>query len=58
MSVGRIDIKSNNGWDFCQACTFCETETCDFCDEGDQFELSDDSASTDKKVTLRELALA
>lgn len=40
MSVGRAVVKANGGFDFCPSCAFCDSETCDFCDEGDQFEES------------------
>lgn len=33
-----IPIHSNNGWDMCQSCEFCDSDTCAFCDEGDQYE--------------------
>jgi len=40
VSVGRAVVKANGGFDFCPYCAFCDSETCDFCDEGDQFEES------------------
>ena len=46
--------KLDNGYDFCKSCTFRETETCDFCDDGDQFEEADHDATDSNK----ELAFA
>ena len=56
MTAAVIPITANNGWDFCPSCTFCESETCEFCDEGDQFEESDESVHVDRTASTRELS--
>jgi hypothetical protein len=43
----------SRGFDCCPECAFCETEVCDACDDGDQFEESDegwDGISSSKKT--------
>ena len=33
-----IPIKSNNGYDCCEACAYCDSEVCQSCEGGDMFE--------------------
>ena len=33
-----IRIRNDNGFDECLSCARCETSTCAFCDEADQYE--------------------
>ena len=34
-------VTADGGWIECQSCAFNSTETCDFCDEADQYEEAD-----------------
>lgn len=36
-----VPIKGNNGWQECESCSLADSDTCDFCDEADQYEPAD-----------------
>ena len=36
-----IPIVGDNGWPECQDCQFQDSDTCDFCEDADQFEPID-----------------
>jgi multimeric flavodoxin WrbA len=33
-----IQIRGDNGWEECQSCAHCESDTCHSCDDADQYE--------------------
>lgn len=47
-----IPIRSDKGFDICQDCAYIDTDTCTFCDFGDQFEESDGEGAEDRAREL------
>lgn len=56
MNRGRvIPIKNDKGWDLCQSCEYFDSDTCAFCDFGDQYEEADQDSA---RLHSRELLAA
>lgn len=65
MSRTAKEVKANGGYDFCQDCLYCDSDICDVCEDGDQFDEGGENAQVapDKKKVvsirkLKELAFA
>lgn len=41
-AVESLPVRSDNGFDMCEDCAFCESEVCEHCEEGERFLDADD----------------